>query len=261
MNDVTLGEKPCDADSNRLDRAFWSVLTRADPDTRPYRDVLGSKYLYTSRVPNHKQIKRGDVFLVRDDDLVLGAGRVDEVCTRDIIIGTRACPACERAGISQRLSRVPTFRCNRCHHEFDEPLLREIEAIEYEADYGSTWEELMRPVSRHVVDSLLVANPGQNAIHRLDPMKTKMFLKGHVSLGFIENVVGPVPGSGVAVFEASGPFRLGPVSPPGSLPQLGSDGSPPDACGVGSPCSMARSNALAPFPRLPCHAAVAWLHG
>lgn len=174
--------------SRRTERTYWSVLTRADLATRPYQDVLGAKYVYTSQVPNYKRIVEGDVFLVRDEDVILGAGMVDQIRVRGVVIQTKACPACERSGISTRKSISPTFRCNRCHHEFEEPLTRRVEGLEFEAFYGQTWEEFTRPVPRQVLNSLLAAKPGQNAIHRLDLSRTEEFLRRHSSVGFSADV-------------------------------------------------------------------------
>ena len=32
-----------------------------------------------------------------------------------------ACPACQKGNIRERKTMKPTFHCNRCHHEFEEP--------------------------------------------------------------------------------------------------------------------------------------------
>lgn len=190
MEDATLAfdESAREDASPREGRTYWSVLTRADPATLPYQDVLGAKYVYTSQVPNHKRITEGDVFLVRDEDVILGAGMVDQIRVREVVIHTKVCPACERSGISARKSIQPTFRCNRCHHEFEKPLTRLVDGLEFEAFYGRTWEEFTRPVPRQVHNSLLAAKPGQNAIHRLDPARTEEFLRRHSSAGFSADV-------------------------------------------------------------------------
>ncbi|MFC4614249.1 HNH endonuclease [Cellulomonas algicola] len=161
------------------ERAAWSCFTNAAEELlgMPYADELGRSYAYDSNVVNHKQVRVGDILVVRDRQLVLGFGTVDDIETRAAEKPMLRCPRCGRSGLAQRAKALPRFRCNDCGHTFDEPVVVPKHVTAYVAHYGAWWMPFESPAPLRSLDGLYTGKDQQNAIRRLDPSSTLAFLE------------------------------------------------------------------------------------
>lgn len=87
-----------------------------------YGDIIDKVYKYDSFVPNNKRVSKGDYALIRDQDVLLGLARISKIET---IAGTkrrRRCPKCGTSSLNERTVKRPSFKCDKCKHEFDNPI-------------------------------------------------------------------------------------------------------------------------------------------
>src|SRR5262249_39497928 len=84
-----------------VDCKAWSFLSlartaRLATGEVAYPDELGVRYVFDSTVANHGSVSAGDLAVIRDDEVVLGAGwieRIQAVPTQKI---RNRCPSCGR---------------------------------------------------------------------------------------------------------------------------------------------------------------------
>jgi hypothetical protein len=148
----------------------WSCYTRATDELvgGGYGDVLGHRYEYDSNVINHKAIAPGDLLVVRDGQLILGHGVVEDVASGPGVKTMRRCPRCGSADATTRKRALPRYRCNDCKAEFDEPVLKDMAVTRYSAVYGSSWRKLDSPLPARALEGVYAGADRQNAIRRLD---------------------------------------------------------------------------------------------
>lgn len=161
---------------------FWSCFTRqfSDPLANLYGDVAGERYDFDSRVPNSRQIREGDVLVLRDEHLVYGWGVVSAVESRLGVKQTGACPSCESTSKwTERKRLTPRYRCSRCGHEFDALLRSEVPVTVYAAHYGENWIEFGSPAPVRELRQAFAMTDQQNAIRRLDPAKALDYVDLH----------------------------------------------------------------------------------
>lgn len=162
--------------------SFWSCFTRqfSDPFANIYGDVIGERYDFDSRVPNSRQIRQGDVLVMRDQHLVYGWGVVSAVTSRP---GVKDARACERCGSTskwiERKTLSPRFRCSRCEHESNVLVPIKVDVTEFSAYYGDNWIEFGAPVPVRDLRPVFAMKDQQNAIRRLDPTAARAYIDIH----------------------------------------------------------------------------------
>ncbi|HGT3367021.1 TPA: DUF3883 domain-containing protein [Pseudomonas aeruginosa] len=101
----------------------WLLLEKSD-ETRiskgidGYQDKTGEEYRYDSLVPNFKNIKSGDLVILRKEDEILGFGRIGIISNSRTIKTHRRCPSCKSTDIRARKKRLPKWKCGQCAIEF-----------------------------------------------------------------------------------------------------------------------------------------------
>jgi len=157
----------------------WSCYTRTSDElvAGGYGDVLGQRYEYDSNVVNHKAIARGDLLVVRDGQLILGHGIVEDVTSGPGVKTMRRCPTCASADVTARKRALPQYRCNDCKSEFDEPDHQNMAVTRYSAVYGSSWHKLDSPLPVRTLERVYAGADRQNAIRRLDWARALMMLE------------------------------------------------------------------------------------
>jgi len=68
-----------------------------------YPDIPGVCYGYNSRVARHADVKVGDLAVIRDTGVVLGAGWIDEILVTPGIKILRRCPTCRSTDYKLRV--------------------------------------------------------------------------------------------------------------------------------------------------------------
>ena len=68
----------------RVPGRAWTFLTlertaRLGVSVTAYADELGVRYVFDSNVPHHADVRVGDLAVIRDAKVVLGAARIDSI--------------------------------------------------------------------------------------------------------------------------------------------------------------------------------------
>jgi HNH endonuclease len=161
------------ARSTQHNRA-WSFLSlertaRLGIGEIAYPDELGVRYVYDNHVSHHAEVQVGDLALIRDEKVVLGAGRIDDIQVEPGYKVRQRCPTCHSTDYKLRVKVRPSFRCSSCFAEFDETDKSEIIIIRrYTANYASTWQpaDSMFPV--RALGPMYLSRAAQHSIRGLN---------------------------------------------------------------------------------------------
>ena len=148
-----------------------------------YPDELGVRYVFDSTVANHGSVKVGDLAVIRDDKVVLGAGWIDDLqLVLDRKIRYR-CPSCQKTDFKFRSRAKPRFRCAACGTEFDNAEPEDITVQSYSAGYARTWRPADSFFATEELAPAYMSNASQNSIRRLDPGQLAPLLDAHLVTG------------------------------------------------------------------------------
>jgi ribosomal protein L37AE/L43A len=170
--------------SSALGERAWVFVMKSDAErswaaNRGYDDSAGIYYSYDSNVGNCKQVSKGDLIVVREDDHVAGWGFIEfiEVFPNSQKEISR-CPKCNKTNFSRRKTISPANKCASCKFEFEDidaqVTLETVTA--YRAFYANTWTEAARPVFRTELEEIIETRDTFNAIRPLDRDKLPEFL-------------------------------------------------------------------------------------
>jgi len=123
--------------------SYWALKSVSDEEQSymsndGYADEFKSKYVYDNFVPNHKQIKTGDIVVIVNKKEVLGLAKISRIILYNSTKDRRRCPVCGNTNYEERKTKLPKYRCNQ-GHEFEAPISETIEVIRYEAFYSNTF--------------------------------------------------------------------------------------------------------------------------
>jgi len=171
--------------SSAVGERAWVFVMKSDDErswvaNRGYDDSAGIYYSYDSNVGNSRQVRVGDLIIVREDNHVAGWGFVEfidvtENSPKEIV----RCPRCRKTNFSRRKTISPTNRCSSCKFEFDDHdafVSNEI-VTAFRAYYANTWTEAARPVFRTELESIIKTRDTSNAIRPLNREKLMPFLE------------------------------------------------------------------------------------
>ncbi|MVO09624.1 hypothetical protein GOQ30_10675 [Flavobacterium sp. TP390] len=111
-----------------------------------YADELKTKYVYDNFVPNHLQIKKGDIAVIVNKERVLGIVKISRILIYNSTKTRRRCPVCNNTNYEERKTKLPKFRCNQ-GHEFEEPITETVAITQYEAYYSQSFIEPKQKVT------------------------------------------------------------------------------------------------------------------
>ena len=166
-------------------KTCWLLLEKSD-ETRiskgidGYQDITGDSYRYDSLVPNHKQLKAGDVVVLRKEDNILGVGKVGSITEQPATKTHRRCPDCSSTDIRERIGKTPQWKCGKCAFEFSEPRQTTTPVRAYTAAIQG-FARLDKPPTVPAVKSCAHSSDGptsQLSILQLDPQKLRTVLEG-----------------------------------------------------------------------------------
>jgi hypothetical protein len=163
----------------------WSLLslTSTAHGAPKYPDELEVCYVWDTTVPNGRYISPGDLAVVRDDRIVLGAGWIDSIQTSPGSKIRYRCPNCTSTDFKYRTRRQPSYRCASCTAEFDVPAEEEVTVEVSTANYSRTWRPADRPFPKSTLDGVYISRSQQNAIRRLDVAQLRPVLDTHLVTG------------------------------------------------------------------------------
>lgn len=164
----------------------WSFLTlertaRLAAGQVAYGDELGVRYVYDSHVPHHAEVQVGDLAVIRDDKVVLGAGRIDAIDTGTGLKVRQRCPTCRSTSYKFRTRAVIPFRCSDCGTEFAETDKTDVSAVQtYAADYSRTWSPANTLFPVTAITNAYVSHAAQHSIRQLEPDALRPILQTHL---------------------------------------------------------------------------------
>ncbi|XVA03259.1 HNH endonuclease [Prescottella equi] len=155
-------------DGNRA----WLTLSSADDYRRiigsgKYDDNPASHYSWDDTVPNHANVRPGDVVVLWDKKTLIGASVIEQIETGKAIKPGFRCPRCSRANVVSRKVMTPKFRCDDCHSEFDHPAVIEKEVTTYRSTHDQAWVDLEGLLDGATLRSLCVHPKSQNSFRPL----------------------------------------------------------------------------------------------
>ena len=165
--------------------AAWSLLslTSTAHGVLAYPDELGVRYVYDTMVPNGRYIAVGDLAVVRDNRVVLGAGWIDSI---EVVPGSKVryrCPNCTSTDFKYRIKKDHAYRCAQCTTEFDVPAEEELTVQVSTANYSRTFRPADRPFPVQALDAVYIAKSQQHAVRRLDVTRLRHVLEAHLVTG------------------------------------------------------------------------------
>ncbi|EKH6436470.1 HNH endonuclease signature motif containing protein [Klebsiella michiganensis] len=171
-----------------MNQKAWSLKTVGQDDLRyfgnnGYQDDSTSFYRYDNFVPNHKQVKKGDIVIVTDRKYVLGISIIDNLSSAPYMKVRNRCPYknCTPAKLTHRKSKKPEWRCSN-GHEFDFPNAENIPAIEFKVEYKKNY----KPINSISITDLISHTPRynvQSSIQEIDFEWASKLLGDIIQLG------------------------------------------------------------------------------
>ncbi len=176
----------------RLPQA-WLLRSVPDEENRSaasgkiYDDALEFRYVYDSKVPNHKNVREGDFVLIRDNSILLGSAVIRKIESYEADKVMTYCPNCESTRITFKSDGL--WRCDgKClrrdnlkpEQRLHKNPPQKTETVQrFIAYYGDTWTELIGAADKDSFKDLSV--PGkyntQNSIVALDTAKVLDWLE------------------------------------------------------------------------------------
>jgi len=163
----------------------WVFVMKSDEErswaaNRGYDDSAGIYYSYDSNVGRSKQVRVGDLVIIREDDHVAGWGLIEYIeKTENSPKEITRCPNCRKTTFSRRKTISPSNKCSACNLEFDDhqALVTQESVTAYRAYYATTWTEAARPVFRTELEELITTRDTLNAIRPLNRERVQPFLE------------------------------------------------------------------------------------
>ncbi len=174
-----------------------------------YDDIPGEVYRYDSKVPGSKQLKEGDIVVLRSKKEMIGVSRIERIETSPGRKQLNKCPFCKKTtGVKKRKTRRPRFRCEKCKEEFEYSLEEMVDVTNYSAFYDSAFL---------VCDSI----PLKSLISACKSPKSQLSIR-RMSTGKLIRLLMDTPNSDFSSFLSDG----------GPPPDGGGDSPPSDGGGT-----------------------------
>jgi hypothetical protein len=131
-----------------------------------YDDSAASHYSWNSSVVHHEEVQQGDIIAIWDEYLI-GVSVIEHIEVGEGVKTTTRCPACDRANVVRRKRKQPSYRCDDCHEEFDEPLYGTKKVKTYRSNHGQAWIGLEGVLDGRTLRELCLHPREQNSFRRL----------------------------------------------------------------------------------------------
>lgn len=178
----------------------WLCIA-SDGDTTRVGDVfdeaLGETYAWPKSIPHASSMSVGDVIAIWNRKRLLGVSWIESIVEATETREQFRCPnpKCLRLDMRRRRQMIPQFKCGKCSHETDNPIIEQIESEVYIARYAAGWSPVERlvdadecrsltenPRTQHSIRAINIERFGE-FLSKLPPLSVKPFesrLAGHV---------------------------------------------------------------------------------
>ena len=166
-----------------MNQKAWSFKAVDQHDLRyfgnnGYHDDSTSFYRYDNFVPNHKQVKKGDIVILTDRKNVLGISVIDNLSSAPSRKIRNRCPYdnCTPQKLTLRKFKKPKWRCSN-GHEFEQPKEESIQSLEFKAEYKQNYNPITSISLTDLISHTLRYNV-QSSIQEVDLEWAKNLLSG-----------------------------------------------------------------------------------
>ena len=127
-------------------RRAWVCISK-HPETTVraddgYLETVGESYEWVAKLPFGRDLKVGDVIILRDSNNILGFSLIENIEIFQKERKNNLCPKCSIAQVRERKNKTPKYMCAACGTEFHNPVI-EISTLEHRrAIYGAGWVAL-----------------------------------------------------------------------------------------------------------------------
>jgi predicted RNA-binding Zn-ribbon protein involved in translation (DUF1610 family) len=133
-----------------------------------YDDEPSVHYSWDDTVPLHGAPQRGDVIVLWDKKILLGASVIEEIQHGEQEKELFRCPLCTKAGIKERRTKSPKYKCYKCTGYFDEPVILGETVRTYRTRHEAGWVDLAGQLSGTELRQLCLQPQSQLSLRRLD---------------------------------------------------------------------------------------------
>ncbi|MHD0279575.1 HNH endonuclease [Rhodococcus aetherivorans] len=131
-----------------------------------YDDDPASRYSWDDSVVHYGEVRAGDIIAIWDESLI-GVSVIEGIETGAGVKTISKCPDCDRSNVVSRKRKTPTYRCDDCRAEFEEPVIREKAVTTYRSSHSQSWVPLEGVLEGQTLRSLCVHPREQNSFRRL----------------------------------------------------------------------------------------------
>jgi ribosomal protein L37AE/L43A len=136
----------------------WLVLAAGDKRVHGgnggYDDIPAEHYSWDSTVPRHALLQAGDVVVLWNKVVLLGASRIESIDVEERSNVYFHCPRCAGQTFKARSTVRPKWRCNACFHEFDDPDETRKRVTAYRSHHAGGWVDLQGLLSGSALRSV-----------------------------------------------------------------------------------------------------------
>lgn len=123
-------------------------------------------------MPNYKNLRAGDIALIRDHTGLLGIARIVWIESEPGTKEQLRCPECRTTSLKERKLKRPVYRCN-VGHETDFPLREDVACTTYKAHFGDSFAPARDVVS---LRALQAASPNRSDQFAMRPIDIRQIL-------------------------------------------------------------------------------------
>ena len=165
-------------------RQAWLLMTVADSrqhgGNAGYDDEPDVYYTWDSTVPNHTRIAVGDAIAVWDKKQLLGVSVVEKIDKNEREKLLFKCVHCGMAGIKERKTKTPRYKCYKCGGVFDGPVSQTVSVTEYRSRHDAAWTSLANLLTGAELRQLCESPKSQLSMRSLswEPIQTILAERG-----------------------------------------------------------------------------------
>jgi hypothetical protein len=143
-----------------------------------YDDSPSTHYSWDDTVPNHGAVHPGHLIAIWDKRTLLGVSTIELIEEGRRRKQFHSCRACGKAGIKERKTKTPRFRCHGCGAEFDRPRTRSGAVTTFRSRHDAGWIELAGVLSAPELRALCTHPRSQLSIRPLDWERFEQAVRG-----------------------------------------------------------------------------------
>jgi putative restriction endonuclease len=149
----------------------WSLITMGTGQqyagNRGYEDDPRRIYRYDSNVANCRNVRPGDLALIRNRAHLIGIARIEKIASGSGRKTMLRCPVCHNGNLKTRVKKTPRFRCGN-GHEFEVPQEEVIDVTTFEATYSGTYVQAPDAVPVSAIKAAAPRRSDQLSIEEVD---------------------------------------------------------------------------------------------